>query len=92
MSELLVDRAGRRRSRTTMPGIPRRASAAQQGLRYPADPPKVEEIVAVMRAAGDRAHARRLRALIVLLGITSVYLQGNDSGEIIEPCTSDERR
>jgi site-specific recombinase XerD len=36
-------------------------------LRYPADPPKVEEIVAVMRAARDTAHGRRLHALIVVL-------------------------
>jgi hypothetical protein len=33
-----------------------------KGLRYAADPPKVEEIVAVMRAAGDRAQGRRLPA------------------------------
>jgi hypothetical protein len=25
-----------------------------KGRRYPADPPRVEEIVAVMKAAGDR--------------------------------------
>jgi len=36
-------------------------------VRYPADPPTVEEIVAVMRAAGDGPHGRRLRALIVVL-------------------------
>jgi hypothetical protein len=36
-------------------------------LRYPADPPKVEEIIAVMRAAGDRTHGRRLRGLMVIL-------------------------
>jgi hypothetical protein len=34
-------------------------------VRYPADPPTVEEIVAVMRAAGGDRHGRRLRALIV---------------------------
>jgi site-specific recombinase XerD len=38
-----------------------------KGLRYPADPPTVEEIVAVMRAAGEKADGLRLRALIVLL-------------------------
>jgi hypothetical protein len=27
-------------------------------MRYPADPPNVEEIVLVMRRAGDRAHVR----------------------------------
>jgi hypothetical protein len=36
-------------------------------LRYPADPPTVEEIIAVC-AAGDNAHGRRLRGLIVILG------------------------
>jgi site-specific recombinase XerD len=36
-------------------------------LQYPADPPTVEEIVAVMRAAGEGADGIRLRALIVVL-------------------------
>jgi Phage integrase family len=67
MSELLLDRAGRRRSPATMPGFHAGRPPHNKGLRYPADPPKVEEIIAVMRAAGDRAHGRRLRALIVLL-------------------------
>ena len=35
--------------------------------RYPPDPPTVEEIVAVMDAAGRRAEGVRLRALIVIL-------------------------
>src|SRR3954471_11156490 len=38
-----------------------------KGIRYPADPPTVEEIVAVMRAAGDGRHGVRLRGLVVLL-------------------------
>ena len=62
MSELLLARAGRRRSPATMPGFHAGRPPANKGLRYPADPPKVEEIVAVMRAAGDGAHGRRLRA------------------------------
>ena len=33
----------------------------------PAHPPKVEEIVTVVRAAGDGAHDRPLRGLIVIL-------------------------
>jgi site-specific recombinase XerD len=45
------------------------------GLRYPADPPKVEEITAVMRAAGDDAHGRRLRALIVTLWRAGLRIQ-----------------
>jgi site-specific recombinase XerC len=36
-------------------------------LRYPADPPTVDEIVAVMHAAGDGPDGIRLRALIVVL-------------------------
>jgi hypothetical protein len=33
-----------------------------------ADPPTIEEIVTVMRRAGDGVHGRRLRGLIVVLG------------------------
>jgi site-specific recombinase XerD len=40
---------------------------ADKGLRYPADPPRVEEIIAVMRAAGDGIHGARMRALVVIL-------------------------
>src|SRR5215218_7400183 len=56
MSELLVDRAGRHRSPATLPGFHAGHAPGNKGLSYPADPPKVEEIVAVMRVAGDRAH------------------------------------
>jgi hypothetical protein len=66
MSELLLDCAGRRRSPATMPGFPRRPPG-NKGVRYPADPPKVEEILAVMRAAGENSHGRRLRGLMVIL-------------------------
>jgi len=38
-----------------------------KGLRYPPDPPTVEEIVAVMRAAGDGREGVRLRGIIVVL-------------------------
>jgi site-specific recombinase XerD len=43
------------------------SGAAQQGHALPADPPTVEEIILVMRHAGDRAHGLRLRGLIVVL-------------------------
>lgn len=54
MSELLLDRAGRRRSPATMPGFHAGHAPGNKGLRYPADPPKVEEIIAACapRAAG----------------------------------------
>jgi len=40
---------------------------ANKGRSYPADPPRVEEIVAVMRQAGDRPHGLRARGMIALL-------------------------
>jgi site-specific recombinase XerD len=75
MSELLLDRAGRRRSPATMPGFHADHAPGSKGLRYPADPPKIEEIVAVMRAAGDRAHGRRLRGLIAILWRSGLRIQ-----------------
>ena len=64
MSELQLDRAGRRRSPATMPGFHTGRPPRNKGLRYPADPPKVEEIISVMYTAGNDAHGRRLRGLI----------------------------
>jgi site-specific recombinase XerD len=75
MSELLVDRAGRRRSPATMPGFHAGRPPRNKGLRYPADPPKVEEIIAVMRAAGDDTHGRRLRGLVVILWRAGLRIQ-----------------
>ena len=64
---LLLDAAGRRRSPATMPGFHQGRPPLNKGLQYPADPPTVEEIVAVMRCAGDQPYGLRSRALIVLL-------------------------
>ena len=50
-----------------MPGYHQGRPPRNKGLRYPADPPTIEEIVAVMRSAGDGADGARLRALIVIL-------------------------
>jgi integrase len=63
----VLDAAGRRRSPATMPAFHAGRPPRHKGLRYPADPPTVEEIVAVMRIAGDGGHGRRLRGLIVVL-------------------------
>jgi hypothetical protein len=38
-----------------------RRRPGNKGRRYPADPPRVEEIVAVMRQAGIDPYGRRLR-------------------------------
>jgi integrase len=67
MSQLLLDAAGRRRSPPTLPGFHAGRPPRNKGRRYPGDPPTIEEIVAVMRHAGDGIHGRRLRGLIVVL-------------------------
>jgi integrase len=67
MDSVLLDVAGHRRSPATMPGYHRGRPPRNKGEHYPADPPTVEEIVAVMRAVGDRPDGQRLRALVVLL-------------------------
>ena len=54
----LLDRAGRRRSPATTPEFHTSRPPGNKGQRYPADPPKVEEIIAVMRAAGGSASCR----------------------------------
>src|SRR4051794_20025955 len=43
------------------------ARPRNKGARSPADPPTVEEIVAVMRQAGETSHGLRMRGLIVML-------------------------
>ncbi len=62
-----LDRAGRRRSPATVPGYHAGRPPRNKGLRYPADPPRVEEIIAVMRQAGEGVHGDRVRGLIVAL-------------------------
>ena len=66
-AHVLLDAAGRRRSPATMPGHHCGRPPRNKGLRYPADPPTIEEIVAVMRCAGETLYGLRARALIVLL-------------------------
>ena len=63
----LLDRAGRRRSPATTTSFHRGVSPRNKGFRYPPDPPAVQEIIAVMRAAGDGPDGVRLRGVIVVL-------------------------
>jgi integrase len=67
MESVLLDAAGRPRSPATVPGFHCGRPPRNKGLRYPPDPPAVEEIVAVMRSSGDGREGVRLRALIVVL-------------------------
>ena len=67
MAIALIDNAGRRRSPATTSSFHEGRAPRNKGLRYPPDPPTVEEIVAVMHATGDTPEGLRLRAIIVVL-------------------------
>src|SRR5436190_24013553 len=71
----LLAAAGRRRSPATMPGFHAAKSPRNKGQRYPADPPTVDEIVAVMRQVGHARHGHRLNALIVVLWRAGLRIQ-----------------
>jgi site-specific recombinase XerD len=71
----VLDAAGRRRSPATMPGYHAGRPPRIKGIRYPADPPTVDEIVAVMRHTGDDRHGWRLRAMIAVLWRAGLRIQ-----------------
>jgi hypothetical protein len=52
-----LDSADLRRSPATMPGYHAGRPPRNKGMRYPADPPTVDEIVAVMRHTGENRPA-----------------------------------
>ena len=70
-----LDAAGRRRSPATLPGYHAGRPPRNKGMRYPADPPTIDEIVAVMRHASDDRHGWRLRAMIVVLWRAGLRIQ-----------------
>ena len=67
MHPILLDAAGHRRQPVTLPGYHAGRPPRNKGRRYPADPPTIEEIIAVMRTAGAGPDGMRLRGLIVVL-------------------------
>src|SRR4051794_9835709 len=62
----LQDAARGRPSPATPPSYHGGRPPRNKGLRYPADPPSVEEIVAVMRQADTTTQGLRARALTVV--------------------------
>jgi integrase len=70
-----LDAAGRRRSPATLPDYHCGRPPRNKGMRYPADPPTIDEIVAVMRQASDDRHGWRLRAVIVVLWRAGLRIQ-----------------
>lgn len=69
-----LDRAGTRRSPATLANFHQGRAPHNKGLRYPPDPPTVEEIISVRRAAGDDVDGVRLRALIIILWRTGLRI------------------
>jgi hypothetical protein len=66
-STVLVDAAGRQRSPVTTPGYLAGRAPHNKGMQYPPDPSRPEEIIQVMRHAGQQRHGLRARALITVL-------------------------
>jgi integrase len=90
MSEsVLLDVAGRRRSPATLPGHHAGRVPYNKGQRYPADPPTVEEIVAVMRQTPDNRHGYRVRAMIVVLWRAGLRVQ--EALELLESDLDEHR-
>ena len=56
----LFDAAGRRRSPATLPDFHAGRAPANNGQRYAADPPTVDEIIAIMRVARNAPYGNRL--------------------------------
>ena len=63
----LVDITGRLRSPASTPGHWSGCAPPNKGVRYPADPLTVEEIIVVMRQAGPGSYADRTRGLIAIV-------------------------
>ena len=70
-----MDSLGRPRSPAALPGYLAGRPSRNKGRRYPADPPRTEEIIAVMRCAGDGLHGDRARGLIVVLWRPGLRIQ-----------------
>src|SRR5579872_6648207 len=66
-AQQLLDVAGRRRSPATLSEFHAGRAPGNEGQRYAADPPTVDEIIAVMRHAAHVRDGNRLNGLIVVL-------------------------
>ena len=71
----VLDAAGRRRSPATLPGYHAGRPPPNKGIGYPADPPTVDEIVAVLRHTVEDRHGFRIRAMIVVLWRAGLRVQ-----------------
>ena len=78
-----LDSLGRRRSPAAVPGYLTGRRLRSKGRRYPPDPRRTEEIIAVMRCCGDGLHGDRARGLIAVLWRAGLRIQeALDLGEL----------
>src|SRR4051812_30841052 len=70
-----LDSPARRRPPTMAVGSQSRRRYSNKGRRFPADPPRTEEIIAVMRCCGATDHGARARGLIVILWRAGLRIQ-----------------
>jgi integrase len=70
-----LDAAGRHRWPATLPGYHAGRPACNKWMRYPADPPRIGEIPAVMRHTSDDRHGWRVRAMIIVLWRAGLRIQ-----------------
>ena len=83
---VLLDRAGRRRSPASLQGYHPGRPPRNKGLRYPPDPPTVEEVMAVMRAGVENVDGLRLRGLIVVLWRAGLRIYRSDRAGTYRAC------
>ena len=62
-------------SAAAAPGHRARRPTSNRGRHFPADPPRTEEIIAVMRCCEQSEHGARARALIVILWRAGLRIQ-----------------
>jgi site-specific recombinase XerC len=72
----LLDVTGRRCSPAATPGFLCGRVPPNKGRLYPPDPPRPEEIILVMRQAGETRHGLRIRALIAVLWRGGLRISG----------------
>jgi hypothetical protein len=75
-AQQLLDTAGRRRSPATYSAFHIGRAPGNKGQRYAADPPTVDEIIAVMRHTAHARYGNRLNGLIVVLWRAGLRIKG----------------
>jgi site-specific recombinase XerD len=70
-----LDSLDRHRPPAAARGLRAKRPPSNKGRHFPADPPRTEEIIAVMRCCGESDHGARARGLIVVLWRAGLRIQ-----------------